>query len=105
MCARERGAIPVKRGKHGRHRRLLAVTALATGCLALSSFAQAADINWTGTTSNDWFDASNWDSGVPTSSQVGSVDTTTPNAAVISGAAATAVAVRAGKSSTGTITI
>ena len=51
---------------------------------ASSAHAQSTNDNWTGTTSNDWNDASNWDLGtVPTGANNAVVNTATGNIATV----------------------
>ncbi|MCP4380724.1 MAG: hypothetical protein GY798_04770, partial [Hyphomicrobiales bacterium] len=52
--------------------------------IASATTAFAGTTDWTGTTSSDWFDASNWDAAVPTASDKAIIDTATPNATIIS---------------------
>lgn len=52
--------------------------------------------NWTGTTSSAWATASNWSSGVPTSTQVVNIPGGTPNQPVISTPITTAAAIPQG---------
>ena len=62
-------------------------------------------VDWTGTTSNNWFNAGNWSGGVPTNATDTSINTVTPNATVVGAAGAQAAALRVGASATGTLTI
>src|SRR5262245_27915976 len=51
--------------------------------LSASTVATRAQTNWTGTTSNDWFTATNWSAGVPTLGTAATINTTSPNATVV----------------------
>lgn len=62
---------------------LLAATVLSVA--ALPAIAQTAQ-TWNGNTSTDWFDGSNWDSATaPVAGDSATLDTVTPNPAVING--------------------
>ncbi len=68
--------------------------ALAVGCAALASLvspsiALAVVLEWTGTTSPDWFTGSNWNAGtIPTLADSVVINTATSNGAQIDGGAA-----------------
>lgn len=83
--------------------------ALAIGCAALAGMAlstPAAAIDWTGAVSTDWFMATNWSTGVvPTAGSAVVVDTTAPNATLISGGPALANGMSVGLTGTGALTI
>ncbi|MBR0783453.1 autotransporter outer membrane beta-barrel domain-containing protein [Bradyrhizobium iriomotense] len=85
-------------------RALLATTSMAALGLALATTPSFAS-DWTGATSTDWFDGTNWSAGVPSSGVDAKIDTTTPNATVISTAGANAPGVFVGYSGTGTGTL
>lgn len=80
------------RSKHERFRRYhissssLALT-LAMGSVAIGSVvapAAAAETEWSGAVSQDWFDGSNWNNGAPPTAAVDAViNTTAPNPATI----------------------
>ncbi|MGY6555186.1 MAG: hypothetical protein ACXIUM_11775 [Wenzhouxiangella sp.] len=62
------------------------LTAAGLGLLATPALAQLAE--WTGTSSSDWFTASNWSpAGVPAANANVLIDTLLPNLALINGAA------------------
>ncbi|QEL26902.1 hypothetical protein FQV39_30015 (plasmid) [Bosea sp. F3-2] len=64
------------------HTRLL--TGVSCAVLALAFSLPAAAQNWTGTTSSDWTDGTNWSTGtVPTNLTAASIDTTSPNVTVL----------------------
>jgi fibronectin-binding autotransporter adhesin len=68
------------------HRRFF--TGVSCAALALSLSLPAAAQNWTGTTSTDWTDGTNWDSGVvPTSPSSVTIDGGLPSILGVSGAA------------------
>jgi len=91
--------------KHGR----IGITPLALG-LSLATLAWTATTlaqaqSWNGATP-DWFTAGNWTpSGVPTNATNATIDTSSPNAAVISSGNAQAQTVIIGLSGTGGLTI
>lgn len=89
-------------GWHFRHGPVATSVAAAT-LLALTTPSLAAD--WTGATSNNWFNAGNWAGGVPTNVTNTNIDTITPNATVVGTAGAQAAALRVGASATGALTI
>ncbi len=79
---------------------------VAAGLLVASANAVGQTL-WTGSASEDWFNAANWSSGVPTaaSSQV-RINTTHPNPAMIDGAAAeTGSSFSVGHTSVGVLSI
>ncbi|MCP3465935.1 autotransporter domain-containing protein [Bradyrhizobium sp. CCGUVB23] len=84
---------------------LLCSTALASAAfVAAPAYAQS----WTGAASPDWFNAANWSpNGVPTAGGNVSIDTQTPNPAVVDvgGQTVTVNQVLVGQSNTGTLTI
>ena len=78
--------------------------------LSLCAVSPVLSQTWTGDTSSDWFDATNWSTGaVPTDSDFIYIDTTSPNATVISdqttNGSAEAKDLIVGNSSTGSLTI
>jgi outer membrane autotransporter protein len=96
----------------GRPRRYLtnaSYLALAIGCVTLVCVALPAPamaVDWTGTTSTDWYTPGNWDLGtVPTSVQSVVINTTGPNATLISGGTAAAGTTNIGLNNTGMLTI
>ncbi|SFM17274.1 outer membrane autotransporter barrel domain-containing protein [Bradyrhizobium sp. NFR13] len=96
----------------GRPRRYLTNAshlALAIGCVVLVGIAlpaPAVAIDWTGTTSTDWYTPGNWDlATVPTSVQSVVINTTGPNATLISGGTAVAGTTNIGLNNTGMLTI
>lgn len=87
---------------------------LAIGCaalvgVALSAPAEAATIDsWNGTTSSDWYATTNWSLGVlpSLSTDYTYIDTTAPNATVMSGGGSTSInSISVGVSATGMLTI
>ena len=84
--------------------RLSATSVVALGLVAATTTPSRA-VDWTGTTSNNWFNAGNWSGGVPTNGTNATIDTITPNATVVGTAGAQAVNLRVGASATGTLTI
>lgn len=66
----------------------LAMGSVAFAVVALP--AVAAETDWSGTTSTDWFDASNWNNGTPTAAEDAVIGTTSPNATTINANAAAA---------------
>ena len=82
--------------------RLLAAIALFTAS-TVSTHAQVT--NWTGATSNGWFNPGNWSTGVPNALTSVNIDTVTPNSTEIRGAGATAFNVNVGQVGTGMLTI
>ncbi|WP_395449649.1 autotransporter outer membrane beta-barrel domain-containing protein [Aminobacter sp. UC22_36] len=99
------------RPRHSGKAKLLASVGVAAVLVALSAGSATAQVNWTGTTSNDWTVGSNWQSTVvPGAGTAINIGATSPNATVLGvGGAATgttgniAVGVVAG--STGNLTI
>jgi outer membrane autotransporter protein len=71
--------------------RLLLASASAAALTALSAGSAAAQVVWTGTTSNDWTVGTNWSGGAaPTGASTVNIDTTSPNSTVLGvGGAAT----------------
>ena len=87
-----------------RYERDLTATSVAIGAiLALTTPSLAVD--WTGTTSNNWFNGGNWAGGVPTNATDASIDTVTPNATVVGAAGAQAANLTVGVGITGALTI
>ena len=87
-----------------RYERDLIATSVAIGAiLALTTPSLAVD--WTGTTSNNWFNGGNWAGGVPTNATDASIDTVTPNATVVGAAGAQAANLTVGVGITGALTI
>ncbi|MCP3470142.1 autotransporter domain-containing protein [Bradyrhizobium sp. CCGUVB1N3] len=85
---------------------LCTTSLVAFGLLAATTTPSRADDAWTGTTSTDWFTASNWSTGaVPTSGDTAVLDTVTPNATVVGAAGAQPFALIVGFSGTGALTI
>jgi len=82
---------------------------LCTTFLVSTTFAvtPAHAQSWTGTTSSDWFTGTNWNpNGVPAAGASVSIDTQTPNAAVVNGGATPAMAsLSIGDINSGTLTI
>lgn len=73
--------------------------------LALPSAAYAQD-TWTGGTSSDWTDGTNWQDGTaPTSTGGATINTTAPNPAVINGTAANASNIIVGSDAPATLQI
>lgn len=68
--------------------------------------AAAGTPDWVGNLSSDWFTAGNWNpSGTPNAGDTVTIDKTSPNATVINGATAAALATSVGASATGNLTI
>jgi T5SS/PEP-CTERM-associated repeat protein/autotransporter-associated beta strand protein len=87
-----------------RHAALFCTTALVGA--AISFPALAADTNWTGATSGNWFTSTNWDTGtVPSLGDNAIIDTTMPNPAVLGGSATAVGGLTVGNAATGTLTI
>jgi T5SS/PEP-CTERM-associated repeat protein/autotransporter-associated beta strand protein len=100
------GSMALCRKSAGTARRavLFCTTALAGAAIWVP--ALAADTNWTGATSGNWFTATNWDTGaVPVLGDNAIIDTTTPNAAVLGGGATGVSNLTVGNVATGTLTI
>jgi T5SS/PEP-CTERM-associated repeat protein len=78
---------------------------LTAALLAPSAFAGTP--SWLGTVSNDWFTAGNWSpAAVPTAGDIGvTVDTNSPNPAVINGGAAAGQQIFVGSIGSGSLTI
>jgi len=88
----------------------LRVALMASTALLASAVAAQAQQVWTGTTSTDWFDANNWNPNtVPANGDQPTINTVTPRAPVIDGAAAPAAGsltqIFIGENGTGTLTI
>ncbi|HEY4235693.1 MAG TPA: hypothetical protein VGM76_19830, partial [Lacipirellulaceae bacterium] len=83
---------------------LLGSTALVA--VGFSTPAAAASLNWTGTTSTDWFTAGNWSpSGTPAATDNVTIDTATANPTVIDGATASVGTLVVGQQGIGKISI
>ena len=67
----------------------LLTTTAVIALLSASTVSTRAQTNWTGTTSTDWFTASNWSAGVPAGTSA-TINTVTPNPTVVAAAGATA---------------
>ena len=81
-------------------------TLLATIALfAASTVSTHAQTNWTGAVSNGWFNAGNWNAGVPTAATSANIDTVTPNSTEVRGAGATALNLAVGQNGTGMLAI
>lgn len=82
---------------------LIGSTALS---LSLVGPASAGSPVWVGTLSNNWFTAGNWNtSAVPNATDTVTIDTTSPNVTVISGATATAQQTFVGGVANGSLSI
>ena len=55
---------------------------MAAALLAATSSTRA-QTNWTGTLSDNWFTAGNWNAGVPTAATSANIDTVSPHATVV----------------------
>jgi outer membrane autotransporter protein len=88
-------------GKHGATRgrqrfhsaELVQRLAAATGVVALNMMLASVafgQTQWTGNTSNGWFNPGNWSNGVPTTGVTATIDTTSPNPTEIRGTGAVA---------------
>jgi T5SS/PEP-CTERM-associated repeat protein len=89
-----------------RVRALVSSTALvAVSTLFAPAMPAQAQTNWTGATSTEWFDPSNWDNGVPTVGVSARLDTVTPNPTVIGSGLAASGAIFVGNQGTGQLTI
>jgi len=84
-------------------RGLRASSVIALGLVTTTAIPARAQ--WTGTASSDWFDASNWSTGVPTNATSTRIDTVSPNATVIGAPGAQSTGLRVGVSGTGALTI
>lgn len=89
---------------------VLALT--ASGVLTASTPAEAQQTQWTGNTSSDWFNAANWNNGVPGSwSPLGTppydatINNGAANPASIGSAGATAGTLVVGKTAAGVLNI
>ncbi|ANW02001.1 hypothetical protein LMTR13_19330 [Bradyrhizobium icense] len=77
---------------------------LVPAATSLPAAAQTTD--WTGAASSNWFDASNWTSGVPAAGGgVAAVDATVPNAPVVNAPGAATHVVAVGINAVGALTI
>lgn len=73
---------------------------------AVTSLPAAAQSTWTGAASSNWFDASNWTSGVPVAGGgTATVDATAPNAPVVNAPGAATDVMGVGVGSVGALTI
>lgn len=86
-------------------RRLLGTSSMVALGLVLATSTPSRAIDWTGGTSTDWFTATNWSAGVPTSAVDANIDTVAPNATVVGAAGAQARSVFVGFTGTGKLTI
>ncbi|MFK4498602.1 T5SS/PEP-CTERM-associated repeat protein [Bradyrhizobium japonicum] len=86
-------------------RRLLGTSSMVALGLVLATSTPSRATDWTGGTSTDWFTATNWSAGVPTSAVDANIDTVAPNATVVGAAGAQARVLWVGISGTGTLTI
>jgi T5SS/PEP-CTERM-associated repeat protein len=86
-------------------RRLLGTSSTVALGLVLATSTPSRATDWTGGTSTDWFTATNWSAGVPTSADVANIDTATPYATLVGAPGAHANNVRVGIFGTGTLTI
>ncbi|WP_369719614.1 autotransporter domain-containing protein [Bradyrhizobium sp. LLZ17] len=85
---------------------LIGSTALTAVSPVLISPARAGTPVWIGTVSSDWFINGNWNpSGVPNAADAVTIDTTSPNAAVINGGAAAAASLVVGLGVGGTLQV
>jgi len=85
---------------------LIGSTALTGVALSLVGPANAGSPVWLGTVSNNWFTTGNWNpSAVPNATDTVTIDTTSPNAAVINGATAAAQQTFVGAASSGNLAI
>src|SRR5207247_2225226 len=82
----------------------LTATSVALGTV-LASATPSRAVDWTGTTSSDWFNAGNWSGGVPTNATSTRIDTVAPNATVVGAAGAQSTDLKVGVSATGALTI
>ena len=83
----------------------LGATSLAALGLVLATTTQSLATDWTGANSTDWFDATNWSAGVPTSAVDTIIATVAPNATVVGAAGAQAHFLNVGVTGSGTLTI
>lgn len=81
------------------------VAATTAGLLVPAMPVQAQQTEWTGATSSDWFDAGNWDDGVPTESVAAVLDVIVPNPTLINGGAAVSGPCVVGRFGTGSLAI
>jgi T5SS/PEP-CTERM-associated repeat protein len=112
--AARRSDVRARRAKRTPRPASMLGTGLALSVLALAMVggmpdrAAAQTSNWTGATSSDWTNASNWSSGVPDGSTTAGITTTTPNPTVlgVAGAATGSSSfLDLGVNSTGSLTI
>ena len=82
----------------------LSATSIAALGLVAAMPTPALAVDWTGTTSNDWFNAGNWTS-VPTNATAARIDTVTPNATVVGATGGQAATLTVSNSITGALTI
>jgi hypothetical protein len=85
-------------------RRLLGTTSMAALGLVLATSTPSRATDWTGASSTDWFTATNWSAGVPTSAVDANIDTVASYATVVGTAGAQAHNLYIGNSGTGTLT-
>jgi T5SS/PEP-CTERM-associated repeat protein len=72
-------------------RSMTKASGLFAGALGAASLPAYAQTSWTGATSTDWFNGTNWNTAtVPTAADIVAVDTVAPNATVIAGGPAVA---------------
>ena len=101
------------RGDWGPARTRIGILSLLLGTTCLSTVPAAAQTAWIGTVSNDWFAAANWgSSGAPNATPpdagtAAQIDTTAPNATLLSGGAAAAKSLSIGTlpGQTGSLTV
>ena len=80
-------------------------TIMTLALLAASTVSARAQTNWTGAVSNGWFNAGNWNAGVPTAATSANIDTVTPNSTEVRGAGATALNLTVGQNGIGMLAI
>ncbi len=80
-----------------------ALTGLCTVAFPQMSLAQA--VSWEGSVSDDWFDAANWDGGLPAAGTDAFLDTVTPNPTLIDGGNAATHVLGIGEDDVGALTI
>lgn len=84
----------------------LLIGSTALSGLALTTPARAANLQWLGAGSTDWFTAGNWSpAAVPTAADDVSVDSTSPHTTVINGGSATSQTLVVGEGGTGNLAI
>ena len=87
-------------------RAYLLTTTATMALLAATSSTHAQTSNWTGAVSNDWFNAGNWNAGVPALPTNAIIDTVSPNPTVVAASGVgTALNLTVGQSGTGNLTI